>query len=255
MADNGWGTSGTPGQPGNPWRQEPPQNTGGSGSGAGGLATGVIVAAVVAALLVIVLVVGGIFVWSRMGGGDDGDRGTPDGDRSAPQFTSVPQETGTSEESVTSTTTTPTTTATGTPSPTGTPTESTESTGSPTTTDSRPGTDAPEGLDGQGWTRVSAATCNADDRWIFAGTNGTDRAVVCRVGEAGDLYYRGYYNNRPAEYDIDMDRVSSDRWVTRSLDGNGTRVVISPSGIEVVDGGGETGSSRTFTWNSSDSQR
>ncbi|WP_291480336.1 hypothetical protein [Corynebacterium sp.] len=224
-----WGSPGPAGPAGNPWKQEEPAS-----SRAGGLATGIIVAAVAVVVLVVGLIAAGLWVWNSQG--SDGAAG----DDPAPAFTAVPEETSeSSESSETSETSAPS------PSP---------SRPAPdrTTSPSRP-SDAPSDLTSRGWRGVSAATCNASDRWVFAGTNGEDRAVVCRVGEQGDLYYRGYYNNRAAEYDIDMQRVGPGRWVTRTLDNNGSRVEITGSGVRVVDGDGDAVSSRDFTWSSENS--
>lgn len=229
MGNNDWGT---PAPGGNPWRQEPGAgnagNTGKSGS-AGGLATGIIVAVVVAVVLVVGLVIAGMLAWNNTTDNASGDGG------SSLQFTAVsePDETSESPTSVRS------------------PEPSTSSTTSSTpSTTSTPST--PSDLSSRGWRGVSAASCNSADEWVYAGTNGEDYAVVCRVGERGDLYYRGFYNDRSAEYDIDMDRVSAGRWVTRSLDSNGSRVELTGSGVRVIDGSGDEVSSREFTWSSED---
>ncbi|MGV0868208.1 hypothetical protein [Corynebacterium kalidii] len=228
MGNDDWGSPGwgSPGQTGNPWRPEEP-----APSVAGGLATGVVLTVVAVVVLVVAVVAVGMWLWSNQGDGDD---------TAAPAFTTVPVQTPATTPGTAGTAQSPSTS----PSPT-------PARPSPerTTRPSDP-SDVPSTLGAQGWRGVRAATCNASDRWVFAGTNGEDHAVVCRVGERGDLYYRGYYNNRSAEYDIDMQRAGSGRWVTRTLDNNGSRVVISGTGVRVVDGGGDTVSSRGFTWSS-----
>lgn len=237
MGNNDWGT---PAPGGNPWRQEPGAgNTGNTGKSgrAGGLATGIIVAAVVAVVAVVVVVglaVSGMLAWNNTTDDASDDGGSP------LQFTAVPEPEVTSETSET-----PTSVRSPEPSTSSAPTTSS----TPTTTSS-PGT--PSDLSPRGWRGVSAASCNSSDEWVYAGTNGEDYAVVCRVGERGDLYYRGFYNDRSAEYDIDMGRVSAGRWVTRSLDGNGSRVELTGSGVRVIDGSGDEVSSRDFTWSSED---
>ncbi|MDN6706087.1 hypothetical protein [Corynebacterium glyciniphilum] len=239
MGNNDWGSPGPTGPAGNPWRQDEPVP-----SKAGGLATGIIVAAVAVVVLVIGLVAAGVWMWSSQGDGDES---------ASPAFTAVPDDTTSSAPVSTQSTqstqsSTPTQSPSRSPSPSPSPSPSERSGTSGTT-------GAPSNLTSQGWRGVSAATCNASDQWVFAGTNGEDHAVVCRVGERGDLYYRGYYNNRAAEYDIDMQRAGSGRWVTRSLDNNGSRVEISGSGVRVVDGDGDSVSSRDFTWSSEDDDR
>lgn len=233
MGNNDWGSPGPTGPAGNPWRQDEPVP-----SKAGGLATGIVVAAVAVVVLVIGLVAAGVWMWSSQGDGDDS---------ASPAFTAVPDDI-TSSAPVSTQSSTPPQSSPRSPSPSPSPSPSERSGTSGTS-----GT--PSNLTSQGWRGVSAATCNASDQWVFAGTNGEDHAVVCRVGERGDLYYRGYYNDRSAEYDIDMQRAGSRRWVTRSLDNNGSRVEISGSGVRVVDGDGDSVSSRDFTWSSEDGDR
>lgn len=230
MGNNEWGA---PGPAGNPWRQEDP-----SPSRAGGLATGIIVAVVAVLIVVVGLVAAGVWMWSSQ---DDG------AESGAPMFTAVPGTTVTSEAASSDP---PASSEPSGSSPS--PSAPSPSTPTGTSTTSPSPSDAPSTLTSQGWRGVSAATCNASDRWVFAGTNGDDHAVVCRVGERGDLYYRGHYNDRAAEYDIDMQRVGPGRWVTRSLDNDGSRVEITGSGVRVIDGDGDSVSSRDFTWSSED---
>ncbi|MGP5928293.1 hypothetical protein [Corynebacterium glyciniphilum] len=237
MGNNDWGSPGPTGPAGNPWRQDAP-----APSKAGGLATGIIVAAVAVVVLVIGLVAAGVWMWSSQGDGDES---------ASPAFTAVPDDTTSSAAGAESETETPSSVQSSTPPRSPSPSRSPSA--SPSEPSATSGT--PSNLTSQGWRGVSAATCNASDRWVFAGTNGEDHAVVCSVGERGDLYYRGYYNNRAAEYDIDMQRAGSGRWVTRSLDSNGSRVEISGSGVRVVDGDGDSVSSRDFTWSSEDADR
>ncbi len=237
MGNNDWGSPGPTGPDGNPWRQDDP-----APSKAGGLATGIIVAAVAVVVLVIGLVAAGVWMWSSQGDGDES---------ASPVFTAVPDDITSSAAGAESETETPSSVQSSTPPRSPSPSRSPSA--SPSEPSATSGT--PSNLTSQGWRGVSAATCNASDRWVFAGTNGEDHAVVCRVGERGDLYYRGYYNNRAAEYDIDMQRAGSGRWLTRSLDSNGSRVEISGSGVRVVDGDGDSVSSRDFTWSSEDADR
>lgn len=212
----------------------------------GGLAVGIIVAAVAAAVLVVGAIVVGVSVWNT---GGNSESSASDG-QGAPQFTAVTEETSSESEQVTSSvpsSVTSTSTSAESSSPAS-PSTSSES--------SEPGADGPPGnLDSGGWRGVSDATCNADDEWEFAATNGEDYAVVCRVGERGGLYYRGFYNDRGAEYDIDESDSSAGRWVTGTLDRNGSRVEIQSGGIRVIDADGDTVSSRSFTWNSEDDSR
>ena len=98
---------------------------------------------------------------------------------------------------------------------------------------------------------VPAAQCNGDDTWIFAGTNGDDRAVICQVGERGDYYYRGYYNEGAAEHDIDMDRVGSGYWVTEKV--GSLRIEITSDGVQVLREDGSERSGRDFTWSADNS--
>jgi hypothetical protein len=234
----GWGAPGPSGQTGNPWRPEPPEP---APSAAGGLATGVILTVVAVVVLVVGVIAAGMWLWGNQGDSDDA---------AAPAFTAVPTENPTTEDTAGTSRTSDTS-----PSPAPSPSPSPSRPSPERTTRPSDPADVPSTLGTQGWRGVSAATCNASDRWVFAGTNGEDHAVVCRVGERGDLYYRGYYNNRAAEYDIDMRRVGAGRWVTRSLDNNGSRVEVTGSGVRVVDGDGDTVSSRDFTWSSEGADR
>ncbi|MGP9724041.1 hypothetical protein ACT3SZ_08510 [Corynebacterium sp. AOP40-9SA-29] len=250
MGNNDWGA---PASGGNPWTQEDlgTGNTGNTGNtgrsgGAGGLATGIIVAAIVAVVLVVGLIAAGMLMWNNSSDDASGDDG------SSPHFTAVPESDGPSGDSE-DTATTETTEATETTESQASPSSPDPSTRSTPSSPSTPSTtNTPSNLSSQGWRGVTDASCKSSDQWVYAGTNGDDYAVICRVGERGGLYYRGYYNDQAAEYDIDMDRVSSGRWVTNTLDRNGSRVELTASGVRVIDGSGKELSSRDFTWSSED---
>ncbi|WCZ35762.1 hypothetical protein [Corynebacterium heidelbergense] len=85
-----------------------------------------------------------------------------------------------------------------------------------------------------GWVGISGAHCNADDQWVYAASNGTDRAVVCRVGANGGLYYRGLYKGGEAERDI----ASGTEGSYRTISDGGTVIVISPKKISVENSSG-----------------
>ncbi|MGO1911584.1 MAG: hypothetical protein ACTH02_07205, partial [Corynebacterium sp.] len=176
MGNNDWGVP-TP-NTGNPWG---PGNQPGQPEQKPGRGAGVFIS--VAVVAIAALVVAGVFIWNQFGGdGEDGDT------QAGPNFTSVEDPSDAAE----------TTEAEAAPTP---QEQDPTPTASPTST--RPAPDDDDGdADGdlrgdtvtsQGFRGVPEARCNGNDQWIFAGTNGEDRAVICRVGERGGLYYRGFY--------------------------------------------------------------
>ncbi|MGV0348535.1 hypothetical protein ACUY3R_06425 [Corynebacterium sp. 23_3061] len=113
-----------------------------------------------------------------------------------------------------------------------------------TTTTSRndTGADIP-GLGRQGFTDNSAATCNADDEWVYAGINEDgDKVVICQVGDTDGFYYRGWYHGGALERDV-TSRGSGGR--TYSMKSGGTVINIDGSTLNVVQNG-KTVSSTVF---------
>lgn len=104
------------------------------------------------------------------------------------------------------------------------------------------GTDIP-GLGRQGFTDNSAATCNADDEWVYAGINEDgDKVVVCQVGDTDGFYYRGWYHGGALERDV-TSRGSDGK--SYSMKSGGTVITIDGSALNVVQNG-KTVSSTTF---------
>lgn len=113
-----------------------------------------------------------------------------------------------------------------------------------TTTTSRQatGTDIP-GLGRQGFTANSAATCNADDEWVYAGVNEDgDKVVICQVGDTDGFYYRGWYHEGALERDV-TSRSPDGR--SYSMKSGGTVINIDGSALSVVQNG-KTFSSTVF---------
>ena len=111
-----------------------------------------------------------------------------------------------------------------------------------TTSKNDTGTDIP-GLGRQGFTSNSAATCNADDEWVYAGINEDgDKVVICQVGDTDGFYYRGWYHGGALERDV-TSRSSDGR--TYSMKSGGTVINIDGSTLNVVQDG-KTVSSTAF---------
>lgn len=245
MGNSEWGV---PTPNGNSWvPQDPGTQNRNPRSGPG---MGVFIA--IALVAVVALIIAGVVVWNQFGS-DDSDNSDNAG---GPDFAPVTETTGES------------------PSPES-PSESAESSASAETSEAtEPDPDRPDNDDSdddddsdsgsdndpgsgdlkgdqitdQGFRGVSEAQCNGSDEWVFAGTNGTDRAVICQVGGDGDYYYRGYYDEGGAEHDIDMARLGNDYWVTQEV--GSLRIEISSDGVRVVHGDGSERSHRDFTWSS-----
>lgn len=66
-----------------------------------------------------------------------------------------------------------------------------------TSTESTP---MPAGLNPRGWD--NGVLCNASDDWVYAGSNGTDYALICVATPGGGLYYKGLFRGGEAEHDI-----------------------------------------------------
>ncbi|HIW90729.1 MAG TPA: hypothetical protein H9870_03580 [Candidatus Corynebacterium avicola] len=277
MGNNEWGS---PAPQNNPWRSDEtaaqpypypapgapagaPQPSGGGNGGGKGLFVIIALVAVVA-LVVAALVIWGVF--GRDGGsGSEGSGGSDGGDGSDITFVPVPEtddaEADASDDAEDD--------ASGTaPNPSRPDSDdddddeddadddsdddedddrfggSGDLNGDRVTTQGFPGT--PRDSNG-----VPAAQCNGGDTWVFAGTNGNDRAVVCQVGNGGDYYYRGYYNDGAAEHDIDMSRLGSDHWVTETV--GSLHIEISSDGVRVLRADGSERSSRDFTWSADNS--
>ena len=111
-----------------------------------------------------------------------------------------------------------------------------------TTSSNHTGTDIP-GLGRQGFTDNSAATCNADDEWVYAGINEDgDKVVICQVGDTDGFYYRGWYHGGALERDV-TSRGSDGRSYT--MKSGGTVINIDGSTLDVVQNG-KTVSSSVF---------
>ncbi|ACR18572.1 hypothetical protein I6J22_07790 [Corynebacterium kroppenstedtii] len=118
----------------------------------------------------------------------------------------------------------------------------TERTTTTTTSSNHTGTDIP-GLGRQGFTDNSAATCNADDEWVYAGINEDgDKVVICQVGDTDGFYYRGWYHGGALERDV-TSRGSDGR--SYSMKSGGTVINIDGSTLNVVQNG-KTVSSSVF---------
>lgn len=60
-----------------------------------------------------------------------------------------------------------------------------------------------------GWYQLPEASCNGDDRMIFAGGSiGGEHAVICQVGTSGGYYYKGTVNTEFGKsHDVKMDNM------------------------------------------------
>ncbi|WP_260446760.1 twin-arginine translocase subunit TatC [Corynebacterium bovis] len=103
----------------------------------------------------------------------------------------------------------------------------------------------PAGLTDHGWTGSPGASCNASDTWVFAARGSESQVVVCRVGDAGGLYYRGEFRGGQAEHDIAASGSGGTWWRTEPE--GGMTITVTPDGLSVdrVDGGTVTTSSFT----------
>lgn len=236
-----------------PQYPQPPQQSGG---GNGGL-----VAAVVAAVCAL-LVLGGV-IWFVTSGGDDS--GTQaDGTTAAtapaapatvtvtqtpdPAPTPAPPAGGSTGGGTTGTTGTTGSGSgsgsTGSGSTGGGTAGSTGTTGSGSGSLSASATAA--GLSWSGWSGYPDATCNADDTWVYAGGDNDTKVVVCRVGRAGDYYYRGYAGGQGLERDVDMSSadVASGYFV---VDASPSTIVIDGDDLTVRNAAGAVTKHHTFS--------
>uniref|UniRef100_UPI0028063ACC hypothetical protein n=1 Tax=uncultured Corynebacterium sp. TaxID=159447 RepID=UPI0028063ACC len=180
-------------------------------------------------LVVVAALIGALMwkPWEKL----SNDDGAPGSESSA-----IPQEP--SNEPIEETTTEPEDTETTTEDTT---TERTTTT-TTTTSSNHTGTDIP-GLGRQGFTDNSAATCNADDEWVYAGINEDgDKIVICQVGDTDGFYYRGWYHGGALERDV-TSRGSDGR--SYSMKSGGTVINIDGSTLNVVQNG-KTVSSSVF---------
>lgn len=248
MGNSEWGV---PTPNGNSWvPQDPGTQNRNPRSGPG---MGVFIA--IALVAVVALIIAGVVVWNQFGS-DDSDNSDNAG---GPDFAPVTETTGESPspespsgsaESSASAESAETSEATE-PDPDRPDNDDSEDDDdSDSGSDNDPGSGDLKGdqITDQGFRGVSEAQCNGSDEWVFAGTNGTDRAVICQVGGDGDYYYRGYYDEGGAEHDIDMARLGNDYWVTQEV--GSLRIEISSDGVRVVHGDGSERSHRDFTWSS-----
>lgn len=67
-------------------------------------------------------------------------------------------------------------------------------------TKTSPSNSYPAGLSARGWD--GALNCNAADDWVYAGSNGSDYALICVATPGGGLYYKGIFRGGAAEHDI-----------------------------------------------------
>lgn len=99
------------------------------------------------------------------------------------------------------------------------------------------GSSSPEyRLSSYGW-EGSPAHCNADDQWLYAAYGDGDYAVVCKVGEHGDYYYRSYVGGHSIEKDVDMSYADPSRGSYSVPVGGGTRIEINQKDLKVYEHG------------------
>lgn len=259
MTQNPWGSPDN-GQT-NPWQTapqqmppSPPQRPSTSGGA---------VAAAVAAVVIVValLVVGAVWFLQR-------DKGDTDA-TAAPSFTATAGGDGTATPPVVS--------GTDEPAPAPTPTAGSGSGSGPSTGGgsssggSSPGNgsgsgsgggassgagggsvhssdDLPSGLDYSGWSGYPSASCNSSDTWVYAGGNGDAKVVVCRVGSAGDFYYRGYAGGQGLELDVDMSTADvADGYF--EIPANPSTIVIDGDTVTVYDRNGTASKRHDFDGN------
>lgn len=95
----------------------------------------------------------------------------------------------------------------------------------------------PAGLGARGWD--GALSCNASDDWVYAGSNGSDYALICVATPGGGLYYKGIFRGGAAEHDIAVQSgVGTPNAYFATDDLGDSTIAISGSDLYVYDSGG-----------------
>ncbi|WP_018024389.1 hypothetical protein [Corynebacterium ulceribovis] len=104
---------------------------------------------------------------------------------------------------------------------------------SPTKKPSQPGDDnLAEHITTRGWVGTPGAMCNGTDKWVFAGQGNGNKVVICKVGEAGGLYYRGHVNGGDWEQDVDMN-ASNVAGTYFEIPSTPDLIIVSAAGLKV----------------------
>lgn len=122
--------------------------------------------------------------------------------------------------------------------------QTTEAPPSPATP-TQPSNTYPAGLSARGWD--GALNCNASDDWVYAGSNGSDYALVCVATPGGGLYYKGIFRGGEAEHDIaTQSGVGTPNAYFSTADLGDSTIAISGSDLYVYDSDGAILAQTTF---------
>ncbi|WP_315043040.1 hypothetical protein [Corynebacterium argentoratense] len=99
-----------------------------------------------------------------------------------------------------------------------------------TTTAPKKDNGRPSNLSDHGWSGYPGASCNSNDTWVFAAEGHGNYMTICRVGQSGGLYYRGYFDGGSWEADVSYSDLGSS---TFEVPAYPAVFHISPNGLAV----------------------